>query len=352
MSLKHQLSQSTHTGVITEGEFEKGIECQASGVWTCYDSERLERVPVTKAEDLTKTEEEQVKWLNWGGICDTEELAKIFTTFGLHPLMGEDVLNRESRSKFDESTGRFFVVLKIPVAMNELGLVESVHFALHWKDNTVLTFSEIQLDFLSDLDRRLDDPARRVRGQKADYLVWAILDLIVDHNQRFVDHLEERVEELEDQLMDSRQAVELEEIHELKNEVVQTIRLLRPCREITTSMMAADAVINGQNVLCYFQDLHDHASQAVEELEHLREKSSSLRELYFTMTSFRMNEVMKVLTSLSAIFLPLTFLTGIYGMNFAHMPELAWRWSYPLFLLFLALLATVLALYFKKKKWL
>ena len=352
MSLKHQLSQSTHTGVITGDEFKKGIECQATGVWTCYDRERLERVPIEKVEDVPESEEPQVKWLNWNGLCNTDKLAKFFTSFGLHPLEGEDVLNRESRSKFDESTGRFFVVLKVPVAMNELGLVESVHFALHWKDNTVLTFSEIPLEFLSDLDRRLDDAQRRIRGRGADYLVWAILDLVVDHNQRFVDHLEERVEELEDRLMDSKQEVELEEIHELKNEVVQTIRLLRPCRDITTAMMAADVISNVPNTRCYFQDLHDHASQAVEELEHLREKSSSLRELYFTMTSFRMNEVMKVLTSLSAIFLPLTFLTGIYGMNFTNMPELSWPWSYPAFLLFLVLLVTVLVLYFKKKKWL
>ena len=191
-----------------------------------------------------------------------------------------------------------------------------------------------------------------IRGRGADYLVWAILDLVVDHNQRFVDHLEERVEELEDRLIDSQKMVEMEEIHELKNEVVQTNRLLRPCRDITTQMMSAEAISSDQSILCYFQDLHDHASQAVEELDHLRDKSVSLRELYFTMTSFRMNEVMKVLTSLSAIFLPLTFLAGIYGMNFTNMPELNWKWSYPIFMLALAILATLLTLYFKKKKWL
>lgn len=352
MSLKHQLTQSTFESILTEQEFSEGSGSAGSGVLTRYNALSVERLSVAGASDLGERAGEGVTWLNWSGLSNTARLAKLFDHFGIHPLTAEDILNSESRSKLEESTESLFVVIKIPVSMDGIGVIEAVHFCLYWQGNTVLTFSEIPLKFLADLDRRLDDPKRKIRTYGVDYLVWALLDLVTDHSLRFVEHLSDRVEEIEDQLIDDEVDVEMETIHGIKNEVTQTYRLLRPCREITAQLSTSDSVMMGENTERYFRDLHDHAAEAVEQVDHLRDKTASLRELYFTLMSHRMNAVMKVLTSLSAIFLPLTFLAGIYGMNFVHMPELRLPWAYPAFLALLVTLAVVLAIYFKKKGWL
>ncbi|WP_411847436.1 magnesium/cobalt transporter CorA [Roseibacillus persicicus] len=352
MSLKHQLTQSTFESILTDLEWIEGRASAPAGVLTQYCPKNVDRQPVSGVADLRDKCCDGITWLNWSGLGETTKMAKLFEHYGIHPLTAEDILNCESRSKLEESSESLFVVMKIPVSMEEVGVIEAVHFCLFWQGNTVLTFSEIPLKFLTDLDRRLDDPKRKIRSHGVDYLVWALLDLVTDHSLRFVEHLSDRVEEIEDQLIDDEVEIEMETIHEIKNEVTQTYRLIRPCREITAQLSSSDSVAMGENTARYFRDLHDHAAEAVEQIDHLRDKTASLRELYFTLMSHRMNGVMKVLTSLSAIFLPLTFLAGIYGMNFAHMPELGLRWAYPVFLVFLVSLAVVLAIYFKKKGWL
>ncbi|MGJ8724727.1 MAG: magnesium/cobalt transporter CorA [Roseibacillus sp.] len=351
MSLKHQLTQSTFENVLTEKEVGELKGAVPSGVWAHYGPEGIERLAVEDARELPKTEE-GVTWVHWTGLGEGVALSRLFTCFGIHPLTAEDVLNMESRAKLEETSESLFVVLKIPVAMDDEGEIEMVHFCLFFEGTTVLSFSEIPLKFLEDLNRRLDDPKRRIRNLGADYLMWAILDLVTDHSLRFVDYLSDRVEELEDLLIDDEVEVSLEQIHGLKNEVSQTYRLLRPGREITSQLCISDSALLSSDTSRYFRDLHDHAAQASEQVDHLRDKATGLRELYYTLMSHRMNGVMKVLTSLSAIFLPLTFLAGLYGMNFAHMPELAWKWSYPVFLAFLSALAIALVCYFKKKRWL
>lgn len=351
MSLKHQLTQSTSDSILSGKEVLLEREGLPRGVVAQYGPKGIIRTEIAKSADIPVGEEGEITWLHWVGLRDSAQMSELFSRFGLHPLTGEDILNCQSRAKLEETSESLFIVVKIPVAMDEEGEIEMVHFCLFFEGQTVLSFSEVPLKFLQDLDRRLDDPKRKIRTLGPDYLVWALLDLVTDHSMRFVEHLSDRVEHLEDELIDEKVEVSMETIHGLKNEVSQTYRLLRPCREITAQLINSDSGLLQERSKHYFRDLYDHAAQTVEQVDHLRDKSSSLRELYYTLVSHRMNGVMKVLTSLSAIFLPLTFFTGLYGMNFAHMPELAWQWSYPIFLALLATLTLVLVIYFKKKRW-
>ncbi|MBK1832695.1 magnesium/cobalt transporter CorA [Roseibacillus ishigakijimensis] len=354
MYLKHLLTQSTFESILNEQELVEGRAAEASGVLTCYNRQEISRLPITGVRDLPEENSAAgITWFHWNGLGDATQMARLFSHFGIHPLTGEDILNVESRTKIDEVSDSFFIVLKVPVAMDEDGEIEAVHFCLLYEENLVLTFSEIPLKFLTDLERRLDQPKRKIRSLGADYLVWAILDLISDHNLRFVDHLGDKVENLEDRIIaDEGDSVAMADIHGVKSEVSQAYRLIRPSREVALQICNSDSALLRESSHRYFRDLHDHAVQAVEQADHLRDTAASLRDLYYTLMSHRMNGVMKVLTSLSAVFLPLTFLAGIYGMNFAHMPELSWPWAYPVFLLFLLTLAMVLCLYFKRKGWL
>jgi magnesium transporter len=352
MSLKHQLTQSTFESILTENDLVEGRKTSPVGTWTCYSKAEVRRTLITSASELTEPAPDEIRWLHWSGFDNTRELASLSNHFGIDPLMAEDILNPESRSKLEETSDSVFVVLKIPVAMDAEGEIEIIHFCLLLQKGVVLTFSEVPIKFLDDLFRRLDDKKRKIRSLEADYLCWAILDLLMDHSLRFVDHLSDRVEKIEDELIEDTSDVEMETIHGTKNEVSHTYRLLRPVRQISSQLCNSDSDLFSTRSARYFQDLYDHAVQAVERVDHLRDKAASLRELYYTMMSHRMNQVMKVLTSLSAIFLPLTFLAGVYGMNFAYMPELGWKWSYPIFLGVLISIGTALVVYFKRKRWL
>lgn len=352
MSLTHQLTQSTCESILTCTDLNLRASTPPGGRYATFGPESLEWGTIAAGEDIPTEFSGPITWIHWTGLSDHEAIANVLKRFQIHPLTAEDILNVESRAKLEETAESIFVVLKMPVEMEAIGEIATEHFCLYYVEGCIVSFSESPIHFFSDLERRLQDPKRRIRTYGSDYTMWAILDLIADHNIRFADFLSDRVEEIEDQLIEDKVATSLEVIHEMKNEVSQTYRIVRPLREITTHLKLNDSGFLGEKAKPYFCDLHDHAVQTVELLDHLRDKATSLRELYYTSMSHRMNEVMKVLTSLSAIFLPLTFLAGLYGMNFVFMPELTWRWSYPIFLVVLASLATVLVIYFKRKKWL
>lgn len=352
MSLTHQLSQTTSEAILTEEDLDSGVKSRPGGHYVIFDHENIERGEVCAASDIPSHSAPKNCWLHWSGLEDTELLATVFDKFGIHPLMAEDILNLDSRTKIEEVGDAIFVALKLPVEMDAIGVIETVHFCLYYQTGRVVTFSEIPIKFFDDIQRRLDDPKRRIRNMQCDYLFWALLDMATDHALRFSDFLNDRVEEIEDRLIAPKDEVLLEMIHGMKNEVSQTYRILRPFREVSLQLTHSEVPLLSDKTRPYFRDLNDHAVQTVELLEHLRDKATSLRELYFTAMSHRMNEVMKVLTSLSAIFLPLTFLAGIYGMNFENMPELTKPWAYPVFMGLLATITIVLVIYFKRRKWL
>ena len=301
-----------------------------------------------------QSDDATVTWLHFTGLHDVDELALIGKEFNISPLILEDILHTGSRSKIENHESEIFVVTKLVTTDESQNVIDAQHFSLILlRGNIVLTFAESPTQaFGPIIDRIKTNAGGRIRRFRADYLTWAILDMVVDSYLFVMDQLDEGVIAMEERLQLDPTAVEVGDMYALKRDINQLHRIVRPIREITGSLMRANSSLTTENSAPFFVDLHDHAIQAIEKTDDLRENSNSLREFYLSEMSNRMNEVMKVLTCFSAIFLPLTFIVGIYGMNFEHMPELSSRWGYPAVWVLFFVCAGGMFWLFRRMKWL
>lgn len=298
--------------------------------------------------------EDTVTWLHFTGLHDVEELARIGKEFGVSPLILEDILHTGSRSKIENHESEIFVVTKLVTIDEAQNTIDVQHFSLLLlHGNIVLTFAESPTSAFDPVISRIKtNVGGRIRRFKADYLAWAILDMVVDNYLFVMDQLDEVVIAMDERLQTDPTEVEVGELYALKRDINQFHRLVRPIREIAGSLMRDNSSLMTENSEPFFVDLHDHAIQAIEKTDDLRENGSSLREFYLSEMSNRMNEVMKVLTCFSTIFLPLTFIVGIYGMNFEKMPELSMRWGYPAVWVAFIVCAGGMFWLFRRMKWL
>lgn len=352
MSLQDLISHKIESDILTEESLLQEEKLTTQGVSIRYNVQGLEKEEFQDITSIAAPSAEQTQWIHWSKLEVTPDLLAVFSTHKFHALIAEDIINTSSRIKIEELDDSLIVSTKIPVldtTENELVLK---HFCIVLKKNCVISFSEIPLSLFSDLHRRLASPKRRIRKRGADYLFWAILDVLADYNTLFAESLAEQLDGLEAQLINANKELSLSTIHNARTMITQFHRMAHPCRDIASRLTRTDSNLITKESRLFFRDLFDHASQTVESTEYLREQASNLTELYYTTNSHHMNQVMKVLTSVSAIFLPLTFLAGIYGMNFENMPELRQPWAYPIFLCFLLSIGLGLALLFKKRNWL
>jgi len=308
----------------------------------------------TFPEEGLKTDGDFVTWLHFTGLHDVAELARIGGAFNISHLILEDILHTGSRSKIENHESEIFVVTKLVTIDEKENLIDVQHFSLLLlPGNTVLTFAESPTPaFDPVLERIRTSGGGRIRRFKADYLCWAILDMLVDNYLFVTDELDEAVIAMDERLQIDPAEVEVGELYALKRDINQFHRIIRPIREIAASLMRDNSSLTTVNSEPFFVDLHDHAIQAIEKTDDLRENSGSLREFYLSEMSNRMNEVMKVLTCFSTIFLPLTFIVGIYGMNFDNMPELSMRWAYPAVWGLFFVCAGGMFWLFRRMKWL
>lgn len=319
---------------------------------TASDAELEEKIA---AADVGR---DGVTWIDVVGLHDVETLSALGESFGIAPLVLEDILNTAGRPKIEDFDNFIFVVARMIVrgpSNPETGLpeIDTQSFALLLlPGNVVLTFREAACGIFNPVRRRIEVGKGRIRKAKADYLVWAILDAVIDNYLDVINVADDLLSSYEDRLDSDDTSVEIGHLHAARREVVQLYRVIRPVREITNTLYRTESKLVVPDSAPYFRDLHDHSVQAEETISDLRDASNSLRDYYHTVVSNRMNEVMKVLTALSTIFLPLTFLAGIYGMNFAHMPELAKPYAYPVFWGVALVMAASLFTFFKKKNWL
>lgn len=314
------------------------------------EMEDLETFPSKKRCD----DPDKVVWLHTAGLHEVEKLSVAGKEFGISNLILEDILNTGSRPKIEKRADEIFVVTKLVTVDHETRSVDIQHFALLLlPGNLLLTFVEGPSDaFDPVIDRIRTGGGGRIRVFGADYLAWAILDATVDHYLSVIDHLDESVGEMDDRLQVDSSGVEASELYNLKRDVGHLYRAIRPIREITVSLTRPNTPLLEERSQAFFEDLNDHGIQVLESTEDLRENVSSLRDFYLSAVSNRMNEVMKVLTCFSTIFLPLTFIAGVYGMNFEHIPELKLEWGYPAVWLAFILCAAGMFLLFRKKNWL
>ena len=281
---------------------------------------------------------------------NTDDIITLGNHFELHPLIQEDIVSTYQRPKIDEYEEYLFIVFKMLHYDNDR--LNNEHISMVMGKDYVLTFQEAEGDVFSDLRERLEHGKGRIRGVGADYLMFAILDAVVDNYFSVIEYLSNKVELLEDKLFDKKEHPDIaEEIQQLKKEILKIRKAVVPLREVVNRLEKIDYTIIEERTNKYIRDLYDHIIQVNESVEIYREMIWSLMDMYMTTISNKMNEVMKVLTIMASIFIPLTFMAGIYGMNFDHMPELHLRYGYYYLWGLMILVFLGLLWYFKRKKW-
>jgi magnesium transporter len=317
-----------------------------------YDAQRLETVEAEAVDAaLAFRDTANPTWVHVSGLHDPAVIEALGTYYRLHPLVMEDVLNTNQSPKAEAYPECLFLVLKsLRPGDGEEDLVEE-QFSLVLGNHFVLSFQEGDEDIFAPVRRRIENQMGRIRRMGADYLAYALADTIVDHYFSVVDFLEEEIERVEAELMTQAELASLHAIHRLKQEILLARKAIRPLREVVLRLERTDGPLLGDETRFFLRDLQDHVVQVAENVEIFREMAAGLLDLYHSTISNRMNEVMKVLTIISTTFIPLSFLAGVYGMNFEYMPELRWRWSYPVFWAVIVAAAWTLLRFFKRKGW-
>lgn len=302
-----------------------------------------------------------VTWLNLAGTDDTAMVAAVGEAFGLHPLVLEDIVHAQQRPKVEVFGEHVFVVVQMvsPLADGDAATAGTAHAG--WETEQVsfvlgpgllLSFQPDATDVFDPVRERLRSSAGRVRARGADYLLYALLDLVVDSLFGILETVGDRIEDLEDAAVGRPSSGVQVQIAVLRREMSMLRRSVWPLREVLAVLQRDDTPHIHATTRPYLRDVYDHIVQVVDVIESLRDVLASTLDLYLSVLSTRQNEVMKVLTVLGTVFLPLTFLTGLYGMNFDHMPELHWRYGYPALLaVMVAVVAGALA-YFRRRRWL
>jgi len=293
-----------------------------------------------------------VTWINVDGVHDASIIEKLGARFDIHPLVLEDIMTTTQRPKTEDLGNAVFVVLRmVECDGTTLGLVTD-QLSLILGPNFVLSFQETEGDCLDPVRQRIRGGKGRVRTLGPDYLAYALVDAVVDHYFVVLEGMGERIDELEERLIADPRRELLHEIHALKREMIDLRKAVWPLREVVTGLERLETPLIKKTTGVFLRDVYDHAVQVVDTVESFREILTSMIETYLSSVSNRMNEVMKVLTIIATIFIPVTFLVGIYGMNFEFMPELKWRWGY--FAVWGVIIAAVggMVAYFRRKKWL
>ncbi len=315
---------------------------------THFDERRVESVEEAFGFKDTPT----VTWINIDGVHDLDLIERLGTHYGVHALVLEDIVNTGQRPKTDDLDDYLFVVLKMLYRGTENNDVQSEQVSLILGNNLVISFQEQQGDVFDPIRDRLRTCKGRIRKMGADYLAYALVDAITDNYFVVIETLADRVEGLEEELITDPTPATLHAINTLKREVLFLRKSVWPLREVIAGLERGESPLLSEPTRIYFRDVYDHTIQVIDTIETLRDMLSGMLDIYLSSISNKMNEVMKALTITATIFIPLTFIAGIYGMNFEHMPELGWRWAYPALLLVMASIGVLMLVYFKKKRWL
>ena len=292
-----------------------------------------------------------VTWINVTGLHQIAVMNAIGQKFGIHPLLLEDILNTDQRPKIEQHDNYLYLIVKIIHWHDNPGEVEMEQVSIVLGKTFVLTFQEQEKDIFDPLRQRIKDGTGRIRRTGADYLAYALLDIIVDHYFVILENMGEDIELVEEELVTNSSPDTLQTIHQLKRELLYLRRSVWPLREVIGGLQRGDAPVFQSETLIYLRDVYEHTIQVIETVETFRDIISGLLDIYLSSVSNKMNEIMKVLTVIATIFIPLTFFTSLYGMNFRFMPELEWRWSYPTLWIVMLVISGAMLLYFKKKDW-
>ena len=318
-----------------------------------YDEQNFHEEQAKKIEDCfgfktTPT----VSWVNIDGIHDVQLIEKLGKHYGLHPLTLEDILHTGQRPKYEDFEKHLFIVLKMLSYNEDSQAVESEQVSLILGPNFVISFQERVGDVFEQIRERIRNAKGRIRKAEADYLAYALIDAIVDSYFAILERISEKIESVEEELVGDPTEKTLHQIHSMKREMISLRKSIWPLREVVSGFQRSESSIMQEATGLYLRDVYDHTIQIIDTIESLRDMVSGMLDIYLSSISNKMNAVMKVLTIIATMFIPLTFVAGIYGMNFEHMPELKWKYGYAAVWCVMASMAVVMLIYFRRKKWL
>ncbi|CAN5490780.1 magnesium/cobalt transporter CorA [soil metagenome] len=290
-----------------------------------------------------------VNWINVDGLHDTSIVMKLGTHFCLHTLLIEDILS-EHTPKAEEFDDHLFFTMKMLHSIKN-GKIEYEQISFVLGKDFLLSFQEKEGDLFGSFRERIKQSSGRVRARKGDYLLYRLIDIIVDNYYTVLDEVGQQIEKVEDDIYEAPTDKEFQKIQKIKKELIYLRKALYPLRDALSKLTKDESGFIEQSNVRYFSDVYDHVVHLIDSLDTYKDLTSSLMDIHINTMNSRMNEVMKVLTIISTIFMPLTFIVGIYGMNFDYMPELRSDWGYPGVMLFMALIVFAMIRYFKFKKW-
>ncbi|MDG1572953.1 magnesium/cobalt transporter CorA [Robiginitalea sp. M366] len=294
--------------------------------------------------------EAHTEWINVIGLSDEALMDQVGRSIGLNNLTVEDILNTEQRPKVDEYENYTFGVFKMLYLSADSKIVKE-HLALVLTENQVFLFQEVETDVFDGVRKRLEEKSGRIRSRQADYLFFALLDAIVDNYFLVLEFTERQIDELEQEVFGKPTQDTAYRIQMLRKEIITIRGWMAPVKELVNRQVNTESALIRQDTRLFFKDILDHTQEINDSLQIQREMALSLMEMYMSSVSNRMNEVMKVLTIMASIFIPLSFIAGVYGMNFKNMPELEWEYGYYGILGLMGLIFLGLILYFRRKRW-
>jgi len=316
-----------------------------------YDETHFEKVLVQTPEELDAlTAPAATQWINIIGVSDEQLMSRLGAVSGLNSLVVEDIVNTEKRPKVDEYEDYIFGIFKMLYLNGDQQIVRE-HVALVLTANRVYVYQEIEADVFDKVRQRIVEKSGRIRSRGADYLFFALLDALVDHYFIVLEQTEERLDLLEDEIYREPVHLTAYKIQQLRKEIINLRAWMAPVKELVGRLILSESPLITKDTKVFLRDVLDHANEINETLHIQREMAFSLMEMYMSSVSNRMNEVMKVLTIMASIFIPLTFIAGIYGMNFNYMPELQWEYGYFLVLGLMLVIFLALVVYFRRKRW-
>ncbi|MBN2564775.1 MAG: magnesium/cobalt transporter CorA [Candidatus Eisenbacteria bacterium] len=318
-----------------------------------YDGQRIQEIEAKSVDEcLPFKDTPTVTWMNVTGLHDIAVVETLGNRYGIHPLVLEDIVHTGQRPKFDDFGDYLFLVLNTLHRNEDTGEIQTEQISLILGANYVISFQEVPEDPFENVRDRLRQDKGRIRKSGPDYLAYALMDAIVDHYFAILEALGDRIEDMGVEAVNDPTPNTLHDIQGLKRTLNHLRRTIWPLREVISALERGESKLVAKATGVYLRDVYDHTIQVVEMVETFRDMASGMFDTYLSSVSNRMNEVMKVLTIIATIFIPVTFVAGVYGMNFSHMPELAWPWAYPAVLLLMLAIGLWMVFYFKRKGWL
>jgi magnesium transporter len=318
-----------------------------------YDEEHYEEKEIKSIEECFPFRDSPtVTWINIDGLHEADIIGRIGNHFYLHPLTLEDIVNTDQRPKIEDNDNYIFFIMKMLYnCIENKTEIEAEQISLVLGSNFVISFQEREGDVFDPVRDRIRKSKGRIRKAGADYLAYTLLDTVVDNYFSVLEAVNERVEEVEQSLVSNPTRETLKLIHGLKKDMVLLRKSVWPLREVISSFERYDSNIINKSTRVYLRDVYDHTIQIIDNIESSRDIITGMLDIYLSNMSNKTNEVMKVLTIFAAIFIPLTFIVGVYGMNFINMPELQWRYGYPVIWIVMISVTSCLIVFFKRRRW-